>query len=513
MANTVNYHVPYLKSKNGEINKYSNDGKLKVDFPLSAFGEIITTNLKSSFNASFVYDELNPNLWDTFTDFGGVVSSANSLCNLDITNSLYSYAVIRSKKRVHYKAGLSSGCRFTCLFNNGVNLMYQATGIATSGNGYQIGVNGNRFGVLRAYGGKSEIRVLTITGASSASETANVELNGITVNVNLTNAGGDVKFTAYELGKADYSSARFYAYSVDDKVIFSSVDVGAKNNAYSFSSGTATGTIAQTTAGTAKTNDWTYQEDFNYDKLDGTGKSGMEIDITRGNVYQIEFQWLGFGAITFSVEDPNTGEFIKFHQIKYANNNTNVSTDIPSFPFEASLASLGSTTSATNYLGSVQLFTNEDNGKNLLSYSKSSLKTVSASSTTNLLYLLNPRSFRGYNSQVLMRIKKIGLATDLGKLGSVKLILNPATVSASTTADYKNNQFVDDGSSVAIFDTTSSTYTGGTVVLNISMGKTDSIILQEDIDLEPTESLLFVITTTTGGGGDAEVSVVWEEIH
>jgi hypothetical protein len=40
---------------------------------------------------------------------------------------------------------------------------------------------------------------------------------------------------------------------------------------------------------------------FNYDKLDGTGKSRYNLDFTKGNIYKIEFVWYGFGSIIFSV--------------------------------------------------------------------------------------------------------------------------------------------------------------------------------------------------------------------
>jgi len=56
------------------------------------------------------------------------------------------------------------------------------------------------------------------------------------------------------------------------------------------------------------------QSSWNGDKLDGTGLSEVTLDITKGQIYEIQFQWLGVGRVNFFVngilghtfENPNT---------------------------------------------------------------------------------------------------------------------------------------------------------------------------------------------------------------
>jgi hypothetical protein len=48
----------------------------------------------------------------------------------------------------------------------------------------------------------------------------------------------------------------------------------------------------------------------------------MILDQTKGNVYEINFQYLGFGNSTFNIEDSETGKFTTFHNIKNANSRT-----------------------------------------------------------------------------------------------------------------------------------------------------------------------------------------------
>jgi hypothetical protein len=80
-------------------------------------------------------------------------------------------------------------------------------------------------------------------------------------------------------------------------------------------------------------NNWIPQTTWD-DPSDGTGSSGLILDPTKGNVYQIALQWLGFGALKFYIELPN-GEFGLVHTIKYSNTSTSVSLTNPNLPFLA----------------------------------------------------------------------------------------------------------------------------------------------------------------------------------
>lgn len=67
------------------------------------------------------------------------------------------------------------------------------------------------------------------------------------------------------------------------------------------------------------------------DPMDGTGASGMTLDHTKINVFEIQFQYLGAGAITLLIEDDSTGQFVKAHTVLYANKNITPSAFNPNF--------------------------------------------------------------------------------------------------------------------------------------------------------------------------------------
>ena len=45
-----------------------------------------------------------------------------------------------------------------------------------------------------------------------------------------------------------------------------------------------------------------YQSDWNVDKLDGTGKSGITLDVANTQIFVADFQWLGVGTVRFGFE-------------------------------------------------------------------------------------------------------------------------------------------------------------------------------------------------------------------
>lgn len=62
------------------------------------------------------------------------------------------------------------------------------------------------------------------------------------------------------------------------------------------------------------------QSSWNIDKCDGTGESGLNIDLARMQMFYIDYTWYGAGAIRFGFKN-NRGEVIYCHRI--VNNNVN----------------------------------------------------------------------------------------------------------------------------------------------------------------------------------------------
>lgn len=72
------------------------------------------------------------------------------------------------------------------------------------------------------------------------------------------------------------------------------------------------------------------QADWNVDKLDGTGASGITIDPSKTQIGIFDYQWLGVGAVRFGFVIDGTPIYV--HQFNNANNLAIVYTSTPNLP-------------------------------------------------------------------------------------------------------------------------------------------------------------------------------------
>jgi hypothetical protein len=72
------------------------------------------------------------------------------------------------------------------------------------------------------------------------------------------------------------------------------------------------------------------QSNWNIDKMDGTGPSGITIDWTKTQIFAIDFEWLGVGRVRYAVNID--GAFFYVHEMNHANNLTVVYMGNPNLP-------------------------------------------------------------------------------------------------------------------------------------------------------------------------------------
>lgn len=72
------------------------------------------------------------------------------------------------------------------------------------------------------------------------------------------------------------------------------------------------------------------QEDWNMDKLDGYGKSGLVFDVTNTQIFVFDFQWLGVGRVRMGIAVG--GEIVFCHEFLHANEIPLVYMSSPNLP-------------------------------------------------------------------------------------------------------------------------------------------------------------------------------------
>lgn len=80
----------------------------------------------------------------------------------------------------------------------------------------------------------------------------------------------------------------------------------------------------------------TYQPNWSVDKMDGTGDSGITLDLTKPHVYICQFFWYGFLSIEFIIMaiDPATGDLRKYTVHRHVPSDTSMLID-PNYPISA----------------------------------------------------------------------------------------------------------------------------------------------------------------------------------
>lgn len=254
---------------------------------------------------------------------------------------------------------------------------------------------------------------------------------------------------------------------------------------------------------------WTPQSSWNVDKLDGTGTSAMTLNTTKGNVYSIQYQWLGFGAINFYVENPIDGALILANQIKYANSNTLPSLFNPTLPLMAEVKNTGNSTNVALSSPSAMAFAEGSYLNKAISarYSYYAEQiTISANTLTTIFSIRNKSTFNGKTNKVKVVLSFCSASTVGNKLVSLTFLSNP-TFTGGTFTDISANQSV-------IEYSTNATYTGGTVSLFLAAGSQDSIALDLtslDLYLNPNDSI--VVRARSPQQSDISISLSWFEYY
>lgn len=209
------------------------------------------------------------------------------------------------------------------------------------------------------------------------------------------------------------------------------------------------------------------QGTWNQDKLDGTGASGVTLDPTKGNMYKIQYQWLGFGVVKYMVGNPTDGSWILVHVITYPNSSSATTPTLGN----ASLQLYAVTTNTTNS-SIVSISTSAMAGciEGLINRYNDSRFAVWVSSTLNgagdksLLTIQNNSTFptAGVVNRVVVYPDLLCLYNRGNNGVLCRVILNPSSISAFTFGPVLANR------SVVSYDTQKNgIVSGGNIILTV----------------------------------------------
>jgi len=382
--------------------------KVAINDPLTAFGDLRTSENHPLVQLSFVYGTNSRQTVQTTTN-SGTITAANSLLSVSTGTTTNSTAILESKRPCKYRTGQGVNVKITGIFTSGVADTTQLLGIGDISNGFFFGYDGTTFGVLHRKGG---------------------------------------------------------------------VDT------------------------------WVPQTTWNIDTMSGTGVSGQTLDTTKGNVYVISFQWLGFGQIVFSVEDQTTGVLQPVHRIQYANSNTTPSLIQPSLPLSIRVDNNTTTSNIVVQTASMAGFTE---GKKILlgpNYSAESTAITGVATERPILSIRVNSTIDSVNARIPVVLQELTAVGEGNGTNVVRFFVwfNNDPQTPTWTNVSTNN-------SVVSFDVASTTFGGGGIKIgSYVVGRNNSLI----VDYIPKNIILYEgdilsISCSSVSSVDPDVALVWVE--
>ena len=447
----------------------------------------------------------------------GSVSVVNNELVVSTGAAANSYAALFSKKCVIYSAGQGVKNLFSARFTTGVSGNTQFVGIGQASDGLFVGFNGATFGILRRVAGAPHTEQFEITtGAVTATGNITITLDGDAQTVAVA-SGDSTADVARKIKATDFSQVGdgWTIFIAGSFIEFTSFIAGPRVGAFTFTDTDTTGVVATNTTiltgVAANETDFVAQTAWNIDTMDGSGDdnnpSGQLLDPTKGNVYEIQFQWLGFGALTFSLENSSTGRLVPVHTIQYANLNITPSLRNPTLPLCTEVINTSNATDIITRSSSAGGFTEGKISMQGIPHASENTKALTTTETSILVLHNNP-VYQGVENRTVIKILSVSVGSDGNKLATFRGHINPILGGLPVFTDFNSD------TSVVAIDTAGTTVTGGNKIFSRQLGKTDAQeidLIETDITLQPGDSFVVTGTFFTAGSGDLSASVNWEE--
>lgn len=358
------------------IDSFQNSLNINIRNPLTAFGEVLSAEntpfLQFDFTNGRPLDQINIYSNDTINNSFNFIDSKGTIeCN----NSSSSIKKIELKSNgfTKYKPGQGLDNRFTALFPNGyLGGMDQYAGTFTPEDSLCFGYfpdgtenPNNEFGIRYQRFGTQQKNRVTITNSATSNGIIEYNIGEIPVNVSILNgdnpsiiAKKSVEAINQQINVNYYGfTSQYYNLGDTNEYYIDAIANGIESNtesSFSINSNTTGSNIATELLEYPEVPTTTIfpQSSWNIDTCRDEGTlelnylknpSGFRLDPTKGNVYRIFFQYLGFGTITFCIEQNETDRIIPVHRIKYQNLNSNPSLKNPSMKLGIGISTNGGT--------------------------------------------------------------------------------------------------------------------------------------------------------------------------
>ena len=201
-----------------------------------------------------------------------------------------------------------------------------------------------------------------------------------------------------------------------------------------------------------------YRDNWNGEKFDGNGWTGVTADPTKQQMISINYEWYGAGIVQFNWLMKN--ETIKSHTFDNSNTNPYVWCSTPFLPIRCEIENVTGV-AGTHYLyqGSNSLIQEGEPEKLGTLVSQGNALTGTTMSVANTYYPILSLRLKSNSLSGVVIPRSLQVATNDNTNIFWRLIENPTLVGAAFT-DHANSD------AITQYDTTATSFTGGKVLLS-----------------------------------------------
>jgi hypothetical protein len=250
-----------------------------------------------------------------------------------------------------------------------------------------------------------------------------------------------------------------------------------------------------------------YQSSWNVDKLDGTGPSGITLDVTKTQILIIDFQWLGVGTVRYGFDIG--GQVMYVHKSHHANTIfTQVYIKSAWLPLRYEIVNTN-TTSATGALKQICSSVSSEGGSehvgNLYTASNLTVVSVTTAAWVPIASITINSTLNSYPYRGQIQLSSFETLATGSNSASIAIFENATLTGASWST-------VNAASAVSS-DTASTAISGGTIrYTGFNGGKSNSQILPSFFVYGYAGDTFTVAARGVGGNTSVSASINWREI-
>lgn len=260
------------------------------------------------------------------------------------------------------------------------------------------------------------------------------------------------------------------------------------------------------------------QANWNVDKLDGTGPSGITLDISNRQIWFIDIQWIGAGRIR--VGFLIGGHYIICHQFLSGNTDSTTYLRTPHLPVRGEIENIATADSDAiiKFVGSAIMMEGGDNdfSRGYLNSASNGTGLVTVTTRRPLLTVRGKATFNSIPNRGWLVPLDFSIRTSSNDVYWEVIVAGTLNTPTWVSAN---------ADSLAEFDVSSTTISGGFKAISgysvAGQGQTASQSLQDVIDnfptgvdgLNGTQTIYSIVATAVTGSASVGAVINWRELY